>query len=209
MKPSPANRPLPDGQGAQMPRRGPGGRKPGLRPLVPIGILLALVGVLWLTRPAAAQAVAAASWTYLQEVLLIMPGIVILMGLFEVWVPKSAIQRLMGQGSGIGGILLAIGLGTAPTGPLYIAFPIAASLSRKGASTFNLMIFLSTWAAIKVPQVMMEAKFLGLEFAMARLGLTLVAMLVMAYVGMNWHSYFGGQERYLAGTQVNHPESHF
>jgi len=38
---------------------------------------------------------------------------------------------------------------------------------------------------------------------------TIVGFLVMAYVGMNWHSYFGSQARYLAGTQVNHPQSHF
>lgn len=182
MKPSPANRPPSMGQHAQMQQARPGARNPGIKAWVPVGILLAIVGLLALTRPQTAQSVTAASWAYLQEVLLIMPGVVILMGLFEVWVPKSAIQRLMGQGSGVGGVLLAIGLGTAPTGPLYIAFPIAASLSRKGASTFNLMIFLSTWAAIKVPQVMMEAKFLGIEFAMARLGLTLVGMVIMAYV---------------------------
>lgn len=181
MKPTPATRPLAAGQDAQMQQPRPGARNPGRKAFVPVGVLLAVVAVLWLTRPLAAQSVTAAAWAYLQEVLLIMPGVVILMGLFEVWVPKSAIQRLMGQGSGVGGILLAIGLGTAPTGPLYIAFPIAASLSRKGASTFNLMIFLSTWAAIKVPQVMMEAKFLGLEFALTRLGLTLVGMVIMAY----------------------------
>jgi hypothetical protein len=38
---------------------------------------------------------------------------------------------------------------------------------------------------------------------------TIVGFLVMAYVGLNWHSYFAPQTRYLAGTQVNHPESHF
>jgi hypothetical protein len=38
---------------------------------------------------------------------------------------------------------------------------------------------------------------------------TIVGFLVTAYVGLNWHSYFAGQANYLAGTQVNHPESHF
>jgi len=156
-------------------------RKFGLRAFMPVAALLGVLGVLALVKPDAARLSATASWGYLKEVMLIVPGIVILMGLFEVWVPKSAIQRLMGQGSGIGGVALAIALGTAPTGPLYVAFPIAAGLARKGASTFNLVVFLSTWAAIKVPQVMMEAKFLGLDFALTRLALTLVAMMLMAY----------------------------
>jgi len=38
---------------------------------------------------------------------------------------------------------------------------------------------------------------------------TIAGFLVMATFGMNWHSYFAGQERMLAGTHVNHPESHF
>ena len=38
---------------------------------------------------------------------------------------------------------------------------------------------------------------------------TIVGFLLMAWVGLNWHSYFGPQARYLAGTHVNHPESHF
>ena len=38
---------------------------------------------------------------------------------------------------------------------------------------------------------------------------TIVGFLVMAFVGLNWHSYISPQAHYLAGTQVNHPESHF
>lgn len=158
-----------------------GSRKSGLRAFVPVALLLSVLVLLALVKPDAAILSATASWDYLKEVMLILPGIMILMGLFEVWVPKSAIQRLMGQGSGLGGVVLAIGLGTAPTGPLYVAFPIAAGLARKGASTFNLVVFLSTWAALKLPQVMMEAKFLGLDFALTRLALTLVGMMLMAY----------------------------
>jgi len=38
---------------------------------------------------------------------------------------------------------------------------------------------------------------------------TIVGFLATAYIGMNWHSYFTPQSQYLAGTHVNHPDSHF
>ncbi|MDP2873367.1 MAG: permease [Bacillota bacterium] len=150
-----------------------------MRSFLPMVLLLGVYVVLALTNPAACSKAAASALAYLGEVLAIMPGIALIMGLFEVWVPKALVQRLMGQGSGPKGVLLAVGLGTAPTGPLYVAFPIAASLGRKGASPSNLVIFLGTWAAVKVPQVMMEARFLGLRFALARLTLTLAALALL------------------------------
>ncbi len=38
---------------------------------------------------------------------------------------------------------------------------------------------------------------------------TIVGFFLTAWVGLNWHSFFTGQEQYLAGTHVNNPESHF
>lgn len=123
------------------------------------------------------------SGAYLAEMALIIPAVVIMMGLFEVWVPKDAIQRFLGHNAGPKGIALAFLMGTAPTGPLYAAFPIGASLLKKGASTANVMVFLGAWAATKVPQVTLEAKFLGLDFAFTRFALTLVSLVAMGFIG--------------------------
>jgi hypothetical protein len=38
---------------------------------------------------------------------------------------------------------------------------MAASLIRKGASITNMVLFLGSWAALKIPQLMVEIKFLG------------------------------------------------
>ena len=65
-------------------------------------------------------------------------------------------------------------LGSLPTGPLYIAFPIAASLIKKGASISNVIVFLSAWACLKIPQEIVEIRFLGLKFLALRWILTVV-----------------------------------
>ena len=109
----------------------------------------------------------------------ILPAVMVLMGLFAVWVSKETIVKYLGKTSGIRGIFLAIFLGALPTGPLYVAFPIAAGLIKKGARISNILIFLSAWACIKIPQEMVELQFLGAKFMALRLVLTIVFVIIM------------------------------
>ena len=120
------------------------------------------------------------SKNYLLEMLSILPPILILVGLFEVWVPKRVIEKAMGPASGIKGILVSFLVGTATMGPLYVAFPIVVSLLRKGASLLNASIFLCVWASIKIPMILFEIKFLGLDFAVLRLTLTIPSIIVIS-----------------------------
>jgi uncharacterized membrane protein YraQ (UPF0718 family) len=122
------------------------------------------------------------AFDYLREMILIIPPVFVLMGLLEVWVPKEKIQQLIGQGSGLKGVAVSFVLGTLPTGPLYVAFPLAGSLLQKGARISNIVIFLGAWAAIKIPQLMVEVQFLGLSFTALRFALTLTAVIVIGLV---------------------------
>ena len=95
-------------------------------------------------------------------------------------VSKEIVIKHLGKASGIKGIFLAIILGALPTGPLYIAFPMASILLKKGARISNIVIFLSSWACIKMPQEMVELQFLGLRFMLLRLFLTIIFIIIMA-----------------------------
>ncbi len=65
-------------------------------------------------------------------------------------------------------------------GPLYVAFPVGLALLKKGASLFNLCVFLCVWASIKIPMILFEVKFLGAEFAILRLALTIPAIIIIS-----------------------------
>lgn len=143
-------------------------------------ILIALVFMalgIWL--PDVAKRTSLVTLDYLKEIVLIMPPVFILMGLLDVWIPKDKIQKWLGSGSGIKGAALSFALGTLPTGPLYVAFPMAGSLLKKGARVSNMVIFLGSWGALKIPQLIVEVKFLGLPFAALRFILTLLALILM------------------------------
>jgi uncharacterized membrane protein YraQ (UPF0718 family) len=123
-----------------------------------------------------------ASWEFFKEMAFIMPALLVLMGLFAVWVDRRIVVKYLGKGSGTGGLVLAIILGALPTGPLYIAFPLAAMLLKKGARVANVMLFLSAWACIKLPQELAELQFLGWEFTLTRLVTTVVVLIPMALI---------------------------
>ena len=117
--------------------------------------------------------------SYAKEMALIMPAVLLLMGLMEVWVSKEKIQQLLGQQSGLRGMALSFALGTLPTGPLYAAFPMTLGLLRKGARITNVVIFMGAWAALKIPQLLVEVEFLGFSFAFLRFVLTLGAIVLI------------------------------
>lgn len=119
---------------------------------------------------------------YLLEMLMFIPPIMVLVGLLDVWVPRHIVEKNVGRGSGIKGILISILVGSAAAGPLYAGFPVADAMLKKGCRLLNAVIFLGTWATIKIPMIMMEVRFVGWKFALMRLVLTLPTIIVTGFV---------------------------
>ncbi|WP_328760909.1 permease [Geomonas azotofigens] len=145
-------------------------------------IVLAANLALYLWQPATARLAALNSTGFLMEVLSIVPPVMVLMGLMDVWVPRRLVESHLGPDSGAIGAGVAMLLGTAAAGPLYAAFPVAVSLRRKGARLANIVIFLGTWGTIKIPMILMESSFISLRFALLRLALTVPCILVCGYL---------------------------
>lgn len=144
--------------------------------------VLAVNLLLSLWHPALAEAAANKSLSFLAEVLLILPPVLVLMGLMDAWVPRQLVEAHLGRAAGLRGAGFAMLLGTAAAGPLYAAFPIALSLRNKGARLANVVIFLGTWATIKIPMLVMESTFVGLRFALLRLVCTVPCVLAAGYL---------------------------
>lgn len=145
-------------------------------------IVLAANLVLLFCQPATAQLSARNSAGFLLEVLSVVPPVMVLMGLLDVWVPRRLVESHLGPDSGMVGAGVAMLLGTAAAGPIYAAFPVAVSLQKKGARLANIVIFLGTWATIKIPMILVESSFIGLRFAFLRLLFTVPCILLSGYL---------------------------
>ena len=151
-----------------------------MRDIILLGIALSIAIILLSIFPDRRDVVFTTSWEFFIEMIWILPAVMILMGLFMVWEPKDMVVKYLGRTSGIKGFFLALLFGALPTGPLYVAFPMAAALIKKGARISNAIIFLNAWACIKLPQEMVELQFLGPKFMALRLILTIIFAVVMA-----------------------------
>lgn len=135
--------------------------------------------VLLLIFPDKQESVTAISRDFFIEMILILPAVLVLMGLFSVFVPKAVVVKYLGKSAGIKAIFLGVLLGALPTGPLYVGFPLASALQKKGAKISCIIAFLSAWGCIKIPQEMVELQFLGPKFMTARLFLTIIFVVLM------------------------------
>ncbi|VFQ45606.1 permease [Desulfoluna butyratoxydans] len=144
-------------------------------------MLVALGGLGYVNADLAARSLGH-SVDYLVEMLLVIPPIFVLLGIFDVWVPRETIVRLMGGESGAKGTLLALCLGSFAAGPLYAAFPVAGVLIKKGARFSNIMIFIGAWSTTKVPMLLFEASSMGWDFMLCRLVMNLTGLMAIAHI---------------------------
>ncbi len=116
------------------------------------------------------------------QMLSVLPPIFLLIGLLDVWVPRETIIKFLGENSGIKGVFLSIFMGVAAAGPLYAAFPVAGIMMKKGARFTNVLIFLGAWSTMKIPMFLFEITSLGAKFAVTRWLLSLVGILIIAWL---------------------------
>lgn len=130
--------------------------------------------------PEQAPKASASLLTQVKNMFIIVPPIFLLLGLLDVWVPREIMIKFMGKESGIIGGVLAFTLGTAAAGPLYASFPVASMLMKKGASFFNILIFVGAWSSTKIPMLLFEMESLGSRFALSRLAIDIIGIILIA-----------------------------
>ncbi len=99
----------------------------------------------------------------------LLPCAFILIGLFEVWVKKERVEKHLGKEAGITSYLWIILLASTTIGGLYVAFPLAYSLFRKGARLSVIFTYIAAAGICRIPMTIFEASFLGIKFTIIRL----------------------------------------
>ncbi len=106
-------------------------------------------------------------------------GIVMIMGLLMGLVPKEYISKLIGEKSGILGILITAVTGSILHIPSIIAFPLAGGLVERGASVTSVAVFITTLTMIGVVTLPLEIKELGKKMAFLRNGISFVIAIII------------------------------
>lgn len=108
--------------------------------------------------------------------------IFILIGLMDVWLEREMMIRVMGERSGLRGVLVAFLLGVMTAVPIYALLPVAGVLLKKGSRISNVLIFLCSSASIRIPLLLFEVSSLGWRFTAVRFVSNIVIVLAIACI---------------------------
>ena len=120
------------------------------------------------------------------DMLKILPGAFILIGLFEVWVKRETVEKYLGEESGIRGYIWGVLLAGTTVGGIYVAFPVAYSLYSKGAKLSVIFTYVGASAICRIPMAIFEASFLGIKFSAIRLLVSLPLVIVTSILLGNY-----------------------
>lgn len=120
------------------------------------------------------------------DMLRIVPAAFILIGLFEVWVKRETVERHLGEGTVLRGYFWAILLAGTTVGGLYVAFPVACALYRKGARLSVIFTYLGTSGTCRIPMTVFEASFLGLPFTLIRFAVAVPLIIFSSILLEKW-----------------------
>ncbi len=109
-------------------------------------------------------------------------AIIGLVGLILGFLPPETISRLVGNEAGYTATLVAALIGAVTMIPSLIAFPLAGSLIRSGATVMTASAFITTLVMVGMVTAPMEAKILGRRFTLLRNGFGFISALMIAAI---------------------------
>jgi uncharacterized membrane protein YraQ (UPF0718 family) len=148
-------------------------KKAGKPSIAVIGLYVAFVAISWVVHYRIGLQMGFNLLEFAKHMFSILPFVFILIGLFEVWVPRETVEAHMGVESGWKGYLWAVILASPMAGGLYVNLPVAHSLYKKGASWGVVLTFIGAGSLCRIPMLLFESSFLGVKFSVLRLGLSL------------------------------------
>ncbi|OQY08204.1 MAG: hypothetical protein B6I28_04960 [Fusobacteriia bacterium 4572_132] len=118
---------------------------------------------------------------FFKTMIAFLPAVFILIGIFEVFVDQKVIEKHLGEGSTFHAYIWAIILSGTTVGGLFVAFPIAHSLYKKGAKVSVIFTYIGAAATCRVPMTLFEASYVGLKFTLIRLAVS-VPFIIMSSI---------------------------
>ena len=148
-------------------------------------IFISFIGISYLVDYDNGQKTGIAFANVLFEMLKILPCAFILIGLLEVWIKRETVIKHLGEESGLKGYFWVLLLAGFSIGGLYVAFPLAQTLYKKGASLKVIFAYIGFAGIVRIPMTLFEITFLGLPFTVVRLLVTIpLFLLVGIFMGV-------------------------
>lgn len=132
------------------------------------------------------DAFAEALWRDAQLLLGLLPRVVVALSIAAIiWfiLPRDRVSGLVGQESGLRGLIIATLAGTVTPGGPSSAYALLAVLAVSGADRGALIAYITAWATLGLQRVLVwDVPFMGAEFAFLRLFVSLPLPIVAGLI---------------------------
>jgi len=108
------------------------------------------------------------AWTSFERILPELIAIMLFVGLLIALLNPETISQLLGESSGVWGLMIASIVGSITLIPGFVAFPTAAILVGNGAGITQIALFISTLMMVGVATFPVEKKYFGSRLTIIR-----------------------------------------
>lgn len=122
------------------------------------------------------------AWKSFENILPQFLSILLVIGMMLSVLDTETITKLLGDDSGVRGVLMAAFIGAITLIPGFVAFPLAAALLQSGAGIAQIAAFISTLMMVGVITIPVEVKTFGKKVTILRNVFAFVFSLLVACV---------------------------
>ncbi|MEJ9233427.1 hypothetical protein LAV79_29540 [Peribacillus butanolivorans] len=122
------------------------------------------------------------SWKMFRNVLPDLLAIMLFVGLALSLLTPSLISSIIGENSGLLGIIYSTIIGSIALVPSFIVFPLGHTLVQNGAALPQVAVLMSTLMSVGLATLSMEQKTFGRSFAYARNISAIIMSLLFALI---------------------------
>ena len=122
------------------------------------------------------------SWKMVRNVFPDILAIMLFIGLALSLLTPSIISSIVGEDSGLLGIIYSTIIGSIVIIPSFIAFPLGHTLVENGAALPQVAVLMSTFMSVGIVSLSMEQKTFGRNFALARNTSAVIMSLLFALI---------------------------
>lgn len=123
-----------------------------------------------------------AAWKFFRSMALPVLATLWAIGFLLTFLSPALISRAVGENSGWQGVVLAALFGSIVLIQAFIAFPLAGSILRQGASVSAIAAFVTTLVMVGVITAPVEMTFFGKKFTFWRNFLSFIFALIIALI---------------------------
>ncbi|CAH2717671.1 hypothetical protein BACCIP111895_04898 [Neobacillus rhizosphaerae] len=122
------------------------------------------------------------SWKSFRNIIPDMLSIMLFVGLSLSILTPSLISSIIGEKSGLIGIVYSTLIGSIALVPSFVVFPLGHTLVQNGAGLPQVAVLMSTLMSVGITTLPMEQKIFGRSFAYSRNASALLMSLLFSYI---------------------------